>query len=133
MALETLADVAEVNGHKIVRLDDAKKRSQFLDANGEFDWDRYDDYRIESHISIAESQNMISFKIQAGPIKEFGHNGCQVDEIIATAKIMIDKLNNKFPCEENIKALGCLEGALYFLNARKKDRAIRGVEGQSKA
>ncbi len=132
MALETLKNVTEVNNHKIIRLDEAKKDARFL-TDGVFDWDCFDKYRETYHISIAESQNMISFKIQNGPIKEFGHNGVQIDEIIATAKLIIEGLNSKFPCEENIKALGCLEGALYFLNERKRDRAVRGVEGKSKA
>ena len=119
MALETLKGVTEINGHKVIRLDEAKTLPEFKSStDGEFDWDKYDKYRELFHISITDSLNMISFKIQDGPIKENGHNGCQVDEVIATAKLIIEGLNAKFPCRENSMVITKLDEALMWLQKR---------------
>lgn len=70
----------------------------------------------------------ISF--QNGPIKEFGVNGCQQEDLIA---ICIDRLRSfqsgPYPCRENAIALTKLEEALMWLESRTKDRVFRGVEG----
>ena len=132
MALETLKDVKQVNGHGIIRLDKAKKNPELF-TDGKFDWAKFDEHRKKFHISIADTQNMISFKIQDGPIKENGHNGCQVDEIVSTALLMIKGLNKKFPSDFNVKAMTSLYEAYSWLQQRKHDREIRGVEGQNKA
>jgi hypothetical protein len=75
---------------------------------------------------------MISFRIQNGPIKEVGVNGCQVDTLIYAARAIIDGLHKKFPCRENLMVLGRLADALYWLEIRKRNREKRGVEGKSK-
>lgn len=113
MALETLKDIKEIGGFEIGRCDE--------------ETDRPDNY-----IHIADSGNAIAFKIQNGPIKENGINGCQVDTIIETAKIMIEGLNKNFPCRENSIAITKLEEALLWLMKRKIDREKRGVEGLNK-
>ena len=76
---------------------------------------------------------MVSFRIQDGPIKENGVNGCQVDTLIETARKMITELNIKFPCRENSIAITKLDEALHWLEHRKKDREARAVEGKSEA
>jgi len=112
MPLNTLKGIDSINNHKIHRVT----------------WEQPKDH----HIEINEQANAITFKIQEGPIKENGHNGCQVDEIIATALLMIKGLNERFSCRQNSIAITKLEEALMWLEDRKKDRAKRGVEGQSK-
>ncbi len=73
--------------------------------------------------------NMISFKLQEGPIKEVGENGCQVDELIGAALIILRSFNKTFPCRENSIAITKLEEALHRLADRTRDREKRGVEG----
>jgi len=121
MALETLKDVKEIDGFKIVR-----------HKPEEISWDDFDKMRDEYPINITEKMNTISFKIQDGPIKENGVNGCQVDTIIQAAFTIIEGLNDKFPCEENRRCLNNLGLALIELKDRKKNRESRGVEGSNK-
>ncbi|MCK5612949.1 hypothetical protein KAR91_64340 [Candidatus Pacearchaeota archaeon] len=74
----------------------------------------------------------MTFKIQNGPIGEVGYNGCQVDELIAVARIIVAGLNKKFPCRENSCAITKLDEALMWLETRTKDRISRKVEGHNK-
>jgi len=119
MALETLKGIDVIGGFKVVR------------KRGDLTWDEFDEKRKEYPINITEEKGMISFKIQDKPIKEAGINGCQVDTLIETAKIMIEGLNAKFPCRENSIVITKLEEALHWLEHRKKDRTERKVEGLS--
>jgi len=120
MALNTLKEVNEIGGFKVVR------------KRGDLSWDEFDEKRKEYPINLTEDKGMISFKIQDGPVREVGVNGCQVDTIIEAAKIMIEGLNVNYPCRENAVAITKLEEALMWLNKRTKDRESRGVEGLSK-
>lgn len=113
MALETLKDVKEVNGFEITR------------GVSNFSKDR--------PIFIHDETNQIAFQLQNGPIKETEMNGCQVDELIHVAKIMVEGLNAKFPCRQNALAITKLDEALHWLNDRRNDRTKRGVEGKSQA
>jgi len=121
MALETLEGIEKIGGFKIVRV-----------KPSDMSWDDFDKLRDEFPINITERTNTISFKIQNGPVKEVGVNGCQVDTIIETAKIMIEGLNKKFPCRDNSMVITKLDEALFWLINRKKDRENRGVEGFNK-
>ena len=129
MALETLKGIEQIDGFNVVDLDAAKTDSQFFDKDGNFDWENFDMYRKDFPVSICHSENMISFKLQKGPIKEHGLNGCQVDTIIATALRIITKLNEKFPCVQNVQAMHFLADALSALDDRRRDRELRDVEG----
>ena len=122
MALETLNGIEKIGGFKIVRV-----------KPPEMSWDDFDKIRDEFPINITERMNTISFRLQNGPIRENGVNGCQVDTMIETAKIIIENLNKQFPCRENSLAITKLEEALHWLDARKKNREKRGVEGLNKA
>lgn len=122
MTLETLQGLTEIGGYNIVR-----------DKPSDMSWEDFDKTRNEFPINITERLNTISFKIQQGPVKEVGVNGCQVDTLIDAAKIILAGLNVKFPCRENSLAITKLDEALLWLGARKKDRGQRGVEGKSEA
>ena len=128
VALETLEKLDHINGVKILRNCDRPK-----DENGNVDWRAFDELRKAIPISIDDDQNMISFKIQNGPIKENGVNGCQVDEIVIAAREIIAGLNAKFPCRENSCAITKLDEAIMWLRERKRIREARGVEGKSEA
>jgi len=71
----------------------------------------------------------ISFKIQEGPIKENGVNGCQVTDMLEIATDIIRQLNEKFPCRENAMTITKLEEALMWQEKRTQDRLLRNVEG----
>ncbi len=137
MALETLKGFKEIGGFKIIRLEEVRKNltsfPQFLDNAGNFSWAKYDELRGEYPIGVTDNINTISFKLQKGPIKKHGVNGCQVDTLIEAARLIIAKLNGNFTCEENETALYHLDNALEALKARKVDREKRGVEGLDKA
>ena len=116
MSLETLKDVKEIGGYTLV---------QFPDEQG------HEQRNCINFVQVNHDKNEIRFTIQDGPIKEVGVNGCQVDTIIETAKIIIEGLNKKFPNIYNENAISSLKVALRFLENRKLDREKRGVEGYS--
>ena len=118
MALRTLEGIEEIGGFKVVR-----------DKPKDMSWDYFDKMRDEYTINITQHMNCISFRLQTGPIKEVGVNGCQVDTLIETAKIIIEQLNTEFPCRENAVVVTKLDEALLWLLKRKLDREKRGVEG----
>lgn len=125
MALETLKDVYVINGEKILQ-------ERVKNEDGSVNWQATDDARKECPIYVDHDVNMISFRIQQGPIKEFGKNGCQVEDIIATAKVIIEGLNAKFPCRENSMVITKLDEAIMWSKKRTSDRQDRQVEGLSK-
>lgn len=127
MALETLKGVTEIGGFSVLG-----KRPMNPDGSG-VDWNRFDELRKTKPIYVDHDLNMISFRIQNGPIKEVGVNGCQVDTLIHAASHIICELNKKFPCDYNIDAISYLDQAIEALEARTKDREKRNVEGTSQA
>ncbi len=111
MALETLNNVTEIGGIDIHRVE----------------WNHPDGNFIE----VDDKHNAITFKIQNGPIKEHGVNGCQVDDIILAARTIISGLNKNFPCRENSCAITKLDEAMQWLAWRTRDCEKRGVEGKN--
>lgn len=135
MALETLKGVKKIGGFDVVIMDEL--RDQFPDKfneSGAMDYKWFEaDIRPKNFVYVRQDKNSIAFTIQNGPIKEAGINGCQVDTLIEAAKIIIECLNQKFPCRENSMAITKLDESLMWLDKRKKDREARNVEGTSKA
>lgn len=125
MALKTLMGVTKIGEFDVLA-------ERPLKADGTVDWPMFDMFRESKPIFVDHAVNMVSFKIQDGPVKEKGINGCQVDTLIETAKIMVEGLNKTFPCRENALVITKLEEALHWLDHRKKNRVARGVEGESK-
>ena len=74
-------------------------------------------------------ESSVTFTIQSGPVKEFGVNGCQIDDVIAWAKEKIEEFQKAFPCRENAMVITKLDEALLWLHKRKLDREARQVEG----
>lgn len=74
----------------------------------------------------------IKLRFQLGPVREFGVNGCQVEDVLG---ILISRLEGfqkgEFACQENNEALQDLKRALEWLESRTKDRENRGVEGKN--
>jgi len=113
MALETLKDLKKVGnaGVMVVQGNESCERS------------------ATDFIDIDLDKNTIKFKVQKGPIKEVGVNGCQVDDMISVIRDIIAGLNKEFPCRENSVAVTKLDEAGLWLLKRKLDRKSRGVEG----
>lgn len=135
MALETLMGVEEIGGFKVVVMDELREKyPDRFNASGGMDYGWFEkDIRPTNFIYVRHDKNSLSFTIQAGPVKEAGVNGCQVDTVIETAKVILEGLNKQFPCRENSLAVTKLDEALHWLAARKANREKRGVEGTSKA
>lgn len=71
----------------------------------------------------------VTFQTQSGPIKEFGENGGQIDDIIEWVKEKLEGFNKVFPCRENAMIITKLDEALLWSVKRKLDREKRNVEG----
>lgn len=133
MALETLKGVTEIGGVKVVVMDELRdKFPEKFNESGAMDYKWFEkDIRPHNFIYVRNDVNSIAFTIQNGPIKERGVNGCQLDALIETAKLMVEGLNAQFPCRENSMVVTKLDEALLWLGKRKADREKRGVEGTS--
>ena len=119
MALETLKGVKEIGGFEVTHVERSLIPPEEIDL---------------PYILIREgNEHSIAFTLQKGPIKEVGVNGCQIDTIIETAKLIIEGLNAKFPCEENEKAIFHLTETIGWLAHRTANRTERGVEGTNQA
>lgn len=135
MALETLKGVESVGGYEVVTMDTLREQyPEKFTESGQMDWHWFEsEIRPNKFIYVRHDKNSLSFTLQNGPVKEVGKNGCQVQTIVETAKVMLEGLNKQFPCRENALAITKLEEAVMWLEARTKNREARGVEGLSKA
>ena len=111
MALETLKGIKEIDGFKVNEHYNTLTNNQWSLIPEE---DKYIDVNYE--------RNSISFKIQNGPIRENGVNGCQVVTLIKTAKIMLEGLNKNYRSWENMKVISELNTAIAILEQRRLDR-----------
>jgi len=134
MALETLKGVTTINGKQIVIMDELRdKHPERFTETGAMDHKWFEEtIRPNAFIYVRHDKNSLSFTLQNGPIKEAGLNGCQVVDVIAVAKHIIEQLNAKFPCRENAMTITKLDEALMWQEKRTKDREARQVEGTSK-
>lgn len=73
----------------------------------------------------------VTFIGQRGPMKDYGVNGCQIDDILTFALGTLQVFQKKFPCRENAIAITKLEEALHRLEDRRRNREARGVEGRN--
>lgn len=135
MALETLKGVKKIGEFNVVDMDEIRvSMPQMFRPDGSMHYHLFEkEIRPFNFIYVRHDVNSISFTIQNGPIKEKGVNGCQVDTLIETAKVILDRFQENFPCDENVLAIRHLEDALNMLHIRKKDREAREVEGTSQA
>lgn len=134
MALETLAGVTKINGEQIVVMDELREKNpERFTETGAMDHKWFEEtIRPNAFIYVRNDKNSLSFTLQNGPIKENGKNGCQVTDVIAVAKHILEQLNAKFPCRENAMTITHLDEALMWQEKRTKDREARNVEGLSK-
>jgi hypothetical protein len=134
MALETLKGVEEIGGYKVLQERPMRRPGHPAPPSEVVvDWRKFDEMRKTMPIYVDHEVNMISFRIQDGPIKENGVNGCQVDTLIHAAERILTEFDKKINCVHNQMALQGLRSAIHELNLRTEDREKRGVEGTSKA
>jgi hypothetical protein len=135
MALETLKGVSEIDGFKVVVMDELREQfPEKFNESGAMDYKWFEsEIRPSNFIYVRHDVNSISFTIQNGPVKENGVNGCQLTALIEAAKVMIENLNKNFPCRENAMTITKLDEALMWQKKRTEDRVKRQVEGESKA
>lgn len=117
MALETLVGVKKISGFPV---------EQYVSFAG-----CVEAAKSGSYILVDHENNKISFRLQKGPIKEVGVNGCQVDALLETAGRILESFNKTVPCEETTEAIEYIQSALECLEERRKDREMREVEGTS--
>ena len=135
MALETMNNLKSVNGFNIVNMGKLKEKypEKFSGESQQMDYKWFEtEIRPKNFIYVRDDVNSLAFTIQNGPIKENGVNGCQVTDMIAVAKHIIEELNKKFPCDHNEMTISHLENALFHQDRRTKDRENRNVEGTSR-
>lgn len=110
MALETLKNTKKIGEFTLVDMGALKDQyPEKFNESGAMDYKWFEaDIRPHNFIYVRHDVNSLSFTIQNVPIKEAGVNGCQVNEIIEAAKIIIEGLNAKFPCRENSMAIKSL-------------------------
>ena len=135
MALETLKGIRTINGQKIICMDELRTQfPEMFNESGAMDYAKFEELiRPNAFIYVRHDKNSLSFTLQNGPIKEVGVNGCQVFDVIAVAKHIIEALNKKFPCYENSMTITKLDEALMWQEKRTKDRELRNVEGRNEA
>lgn len=135
MALETMKGVKRIGGFNVVIMDELREKfPEKFNESGAMDWKWFEkDVRPYNFVYVRHDVNSLSFTLQNGPVSEGGVNGCQVDTLIAAAKVIVEGLNKNFPCRENAMAITKLDEALLWLGKRKSDREERGVEGKSEA
>lgn len=133
MALETLKGIKEINGQKVIVMDELREQfPERFTETGAMDHKWFEEtIRPNAFVYVRHDKNSLSFTLQNGPIKEVGVNGCQVTDVIAVAKHILEQLNFKFPCRENSATITKLDEALMWHEKRTKDRESRGVEGTS--
>jgi hypothetical protein len=132
--LETMKGVTQINGEPVVIMDELREKfPEKFNESGSMDYTWFEkDIRPNNFIYVRHDKNSLSFTLQHGAIKEVGKNGCQVVDVIAAAKHILEELNKKFPCRENSITITKLDEALIWQDKRTKDRLQRGVEGLSK-
>jgi hypothetical protein len=135
MAIETLKGLKKVGEFDVVVMDELRKKyPEKFNASGAMDYKWFEkEIRPKNFVYVRHDVNSLSFTLQNGPVGKAGVNGCQVDTIIETSKLMLEGLNEQMPCLENVMAIQALEIALASLALRKANRAFRGVEGTGAA
>jgi len=134
MALETLKGISEINGEKVIIMDELREQfPERFTETGAMDHKWFEETILpHAFIYVRHDKNSVSFTIQNGPIKEVGKNGCQLTDMIAVAKHMLQRPQDKFPCRENAMTITKLDEALMWQEKRTQDRETRGVEGLGK-
>lgn len=126
--------VSSLDNQQVIIMDELREKfPEKFNESGSMDYKWFEkDIRPHNFIYVRRDVNSLSFTLQSGPIKEVGVNGCQIDHIVMAVVEILKDAQIKFPCKENASAITKFEEGLHWLEARKKNREKRGVEGTSK-
>ena len=86
---------------------------------------------IENATDIKGVAPTICFTMQSDPIAEVGVNGVQATDLLHYVKCLFESLDKSFPCRENAMTITKIEEALFWQEARTKNRIVRKVEGKN--
>ena len=87
---------------------------------------------VGSNEFIKVRREKVTFKMQSGPVSDFGLNGVQCEELLKFVKSYLEILDTERSSAHNKKAMWHITEALAALEFRTKDRIKRGVEGTDK-
>lgn len=79
---------------------------------------------------LLDNEPVLQVKFQSGPIKDYGENGVQIEDVLQVAIDRLRFVNGLMACRENSVALTHIETALLWLNKRTAERKKQGVEGR---
>lgn len=85
---------------------------------------------------IFEKENTSVLQCAVGPKNAHGDwrtSGFTVEEMLLAAHLRLALFQDKFPCDENAAAIEHIRQAVALMDARRKDRAERGVLSKNKA
>ena len=91
-------------------------------------------FNAPHHFTVVDSDGLLLNQInfQEGPIKEFGVNGVNNEDLIAMVICRLEHFQQgDFANRDNAMAITKLEEALLWLRKRTIGRENRGVEGTS--
>ena len=96
------------------------------------------DSKVKKYITLNNIQDIkgvtptVTFEIQSDPVGEVGVNGCQVTDMLEFVKCLFESLNNAMPNKNTEMTIAACSEAIYYQDARLRDRKERGVEGTQK-
>ena len=77
-------------------------------------------------------QPFIDIKFQLGPVKHYGVNGTQIEEVLEVVRTRILGFQKgDFRCRENAVALTKIDETIMWLQERTRRRTKQGVEGHN--
>jgi len=110
MSLKALMGVKYINGNKV------KHTSRYSKANS------------KEFIKVDQNFSTLTFKLQSEPIREIGVDGCNVEDVIEIARILVANLPGKGH-KTTVMATVRLGEAIGFLEQYRAERVDEGKEG----
>ena len=122
MTIGTLKGVEEVNGHKLIVMDELREKyPERFNESGAMDYTWFEkEIRPHHDIFVRNDVDSLTFNIMTKPVSE-GGKGCQFTDLIQVALIMLKKLNERYSCRENAITITKLEEALLWQKARTEE------------
>jgi len=87
--------------------------------------------KLENADDVFGIAPVVKFTVQSDPVSAVGVNGLQAVDMLEYVKNLFKSLNDTFPCRENSITITKIEEAIFWQEARTRDRLKRGVEGQN--
>jgi len=118
--INSLKDVTEINGKEIYHIFDEKEIEPWMVEN--FNVVVFHDLEVALFNMLPKTAS-----------EKGGLDSCPCMDLIATAKNMLEYINEKSPCRENAMTITKLDEALMWQEFRTNNRIKRGVEGKNES